>query len=264
MPFLFVDNARFPLFLILVLAAVGGAAIVGLIMAHKRQQALRELAVSKGMKFARHDPFQLPNVFGQTKLCSVGRSRKARNVIFGPCSEGDLRYFDYKYTIRSGKHSHTYRFGACGVQTDCHFKPMIVRREGLFDKVAGFFGFDDVDLDHGEFNRRFYVHCEDKKFAYDVLTQRAMQFFLDRRWLSMEIRWNYILFYRQGTPKVHDVSRLLDDAQTFVKMLPDYFKDDRAMRQQRGPDSRRHQVPSSRREGVRFEGIEPERREKRS
>ena len=252
-------NSHFPIvFVFFVVIAI--VLTLAALASHKRKKALQAFALRKGLAFAGHDPFDLPNVYGQAKLCSTGRSRKATNVIHGDMGDGEVRYFDYRYTTGSGKNRTTHSFGACAFHIDCHLTPLVVRREGLFDKVAGFFGFDDVDLDHGEFNRRFYVGCSDKKFAYDVLSQRAMQFFLDRQWLSMEMCWNYILFYRSGTPKVPEVERLIEDAAAFAEALPNYLTKERAMRPARGSaaSTRGSAGGDAGDGGNTFDGLEPD------
>ena len=46
---------------------------------------------------------------------------------------------------------------------------------------AGAFGFDDIDFESAEFSKRFYVKSPDKRFAYDVVHPRMMEFLLDRK-----------------------------------------------------------------------------------
>ncbi|MCZ6810529.1 MAG: hypothetical protein O7D97_00875, partial [Planctomycetota bacterium] len=55
---------------------------------------------------------------------------------------------------------------------------LLIRREGMFDKLAGAFGFDDIDFESAEFSKRFYVKSPDKRFAYDVIHPRMMEFLL--------------------------------------------------------------------------------------
>jgi hypothetical protein len=45
--------------------------------------------------------------------------------------------------------------------------------------VAGFFGFDDIDFESSEFSSRFIVKSADKRFAYDVIHPRMMEFLLE-------------------------------------------------------------------------------------
>jgi hypothetical protein len=55
---------------------------------------------------------------------------------------------------------------------------LLIRREGIFDKIAGVLGFDDIDFESSEFSRKFCVKSGDKRFAYDVIDPRMMEFLL--------------------------------------------------------------------------------------
>ena len=56
--------------------------------------------------------------------------------------------------------------------------PLLIRPEGIFDKIKSVIGFDDIDFESAEFSRKFYVKSTDKRFAYDVLHPRMMEFLL--------------------------------------------------------------------------------------
>jgi hypothetical protein len=49
----------------------------------------------------------------------------------------------------------------------------------LFDKIAGAFGFDDIDFESEAFSRRFHVKSSDRRFAYDVIHPRMMEFLMN-------------------------------------------------------------------------------------
>ncbi len=247
---------------VLFILAVAVIAIFAAISALKRRKELAELARRKGLLFSPSDCFGLPNLYGQTHLCSQGHSKRARNLIYGAVGDSEVRYFDYKYTVGSGKNSHTYYKSAFAIQTLYRFAPMLVRPEGVFDKVAGFFGFDDIDLDLGEFNRKFFVRSEDKKFAYDILAQRAMQFFLDRGAISMEMRWNYCIFYYNGTLKPALVECLMDDGLKFMNLLPNYLKEERRF-PAASTETQMRRSADKESAPLAFDGIEPKQRRRR-
>ena len=46
------------------------------------------------------------------------------------------------------------------------------------DKIAGALGFHDINFESSEFSRKFHIKCADKKFAYDVIHPRMMEFLL--------------------------------------------------------------------------------------
>ncbi len=255
-----VIHAGHPALILLVLLAAAAIMVIVAIASKKRRQALEQLAAGKGMRFSKHDLFNLPNKYGQTKLCGTGDAQKAKNLIFGDVEGGQIRFFDYRYSTGSGKNRTTHRFGACAVSTNLHFTPLVVRPENVLDKLAGWFGFEDVDLDQGEFNRKFHVGCKDKKYAYDVLSQRVMQFFLDRPGISMEMCWNFCLFYYSGTLSVDKVGPLIDAVSSFAGLLPNYFKTDRAMSAPVASPAPGEKDGKPKRA---FDGIEPQPRRRR-
>jgi hypothetical protein len=56
---------------------------------------------------------------------------------------------------------------------------LLIRSEGVFDRMASALGFDDIHFESADFSNRFVVVSRDKRFAYDVLHPRMMEFLLD-------------------------------------------------------------------------------------
>lgn len=151
-----------------------------------RKQALAELAARHGLAFDPTDDDSHDERYDQFAIFRRGHSRVAKNTLTGavelfgrPCALccGDFRY---KVTSGSGKNRRTttHLFSYVIVHPPWDTPPLLVRPEGLFDKIAGAFGFDDIDFESAEFSRRFYVKSADKRFAYDVLHPRMMEFLL--------------------------------------------------------------------------------------
>ena len=87
---------------------------------------------------------------------------------------------DFRYTVKRGKSHVTYKFSYLILSIPFqHVPDLLIRREGMFDKLAGAIGFDDIDFESLEFSDRFLVKSSDKRFAYDVLHARTMAFLLD-------------------------------------------------------------------------------------
>jgi hypothetical protein len=90
---------------------------------------------------------------------------------------------DYRYTIESGggknKSSKTYRLSYLVVDISTYaFPKLLIRPENFLDKVAGAVGFDDIDFESHEFSKNFYVSSTDKRFAYDLIDPRMMEFLM--------------------------------------------------------------------------------------
>lgn len=172
---------------------------VGAVLAHKankaRQEALAAFARDFGLSFDPSHDSDHDDDYSQFEIFRRGHSRVAMNTMQGtvelfarPCRVrcGDFRY---KVTTSSGKNTRTttYLFSYLIVHPPWNTPPLLVRPEGLFDKIAGAFGFDDIDFESEEFSKRFYVKSTDKRFAYDVLHPRMMEFLLEQRPPALDI-----------------------------------------------------------------------------
>lgn len=216
-----------PLLIVLVGALVVAAIVYSIVAAAKRRQALLAVAQRLGLAFSPGDPYGIPERYGATDVCNSGHSKRASNVISGDLGEGRVCYFDYRYTTGSGKDQTTHHYSVCAFESTYFWRRLFVRPENFLDKAAAMIGFDDIDLDNAEFNSAFFVKCEDKKFAYDILSQKVMEFFIERRGLSLEMLGNLLVFYRSGTLSAAEVEPLIVDAAAFTALLPNYLRTDR-------------------------------------
>lgn len=180
-----VEPAQVAIF-VLIVAVVITAAILAHLAAKKRREELQALADGLGWRF---DPGEDPDHddrFAQFEVFRRGHSRRAYNTLRGEIDVDGRRLraqagdFRYKVTSGSGKNRRTttYRFSYLIVHLPWPTPALLIRPEGLFDKLAGAFGFDDIDFESAEFSRRFYVKSDDKRFAYDVVHPRMMEFLL--------------------------------------------------------------------------------------
>lgn len=159
------------------------------VMAHRAERRRRELfaavAARHGLAYDFESYGNWDDRFRHFECFQQGHSRRAFNILSGrldgdgpPCWLGE---YEYKETHGSGKNRRTvtYRFGFAIIDTGYPMMPdMLIRREHFLDKVAGFLGFDDIDFESVEFSKRYMVKCTDKRFAYDLIDPRMMEFLL--------------------------------------------------------------------------------------
>ena len=171
----------------IVVVAVIAAAYYGHLQREKRRQALLEMATRLGLSFHPGYDTSHDEVYAHFEIFRRGFDRRSYNTMSGalpvlertfPCKLGD---FTYKTREGSGKNRRTvtHRFS----YLICHLPftgvpNVLIRREGMFDKLAGVFGMDDIDFESAEFSRAFHVKSPDKKFAYDLCHQRMIEFLL--------------------------------------------------------------------------------------
>lgn len=176
---------------ILLVVFVIGAIIAGSILAYKAEQkrlaALRAFAASRGWDFEPRRDSTHDDRYGHFAVFSRGDARYAFNTMLGPHMidgrEFRARMGDYRYQVTrsDGKTTTTsvYTFSYLILELPFPSVPEIhVRREGIFDKLAGAMGFDDIDFESSEFSRKFHVQSTDKRFAYDLITPDMMEYIL--------------------------------------------------------------------------------------
>ena len=152
----------------------------------QRRERLAALASKLGFRFDSAPDKDHDDRYAQFEIFRRGHSRVGFNTMYGTVEllggscETILGDFRYRVTSSSGKSSstRTYKFSYMIVHVPWDCPPLLIRPEGVFDKLAGAFGFDDIDFESDEFSRRFYVKSSDKRFAYDVLHPRMMEFLL--------------------------------------------------------------------------------------
>jgi len=196
----------------LVIAAVGGIIYVAWLMEKRRREAMARLASKLGYGFSARDGWGIPGRYEQIDLFRRGHSRRARNVINGERDGSAVKIFDYRYTTGSGKNKSTHSRNVMLVEMpEQRFPELYIRREGFFDKIAAAVGFDDIDFESHEFSRKFYVKSRDKRFAYDVVDARMMEFLLGVGDLNIEMEGADLAFCErrlsvEGIERLHDVA----------------------------------------------------------
>ena len=220
---------------ILIAVAVIAFAIYGWQQAKKRREALAAWAGANGLSFsaARETGFEFsfPD-FRQLRSGEGGRY--AYNIIRGNYRKRDLLAFDYHYETYStddkgNRTTQEYHFSALIAGCEVPLKPLFIRPEGLFDHIAAAFGFEDIQFESAEFSRRYMVKAPDRKWAYDVLHARAIEFLLAQPKFSMQFGdRNQVMFWDGGTWKPEQFELSANTVGAFLDMLPDYVKEDLA------------------------------------
>ena len=173
----------------MVVALVLVAIYLGHQAAKKRCEAMAALAADLGWSFSPEKDTRHDDEYAHFEIFRRGHLRAAFNTLRGhleidgrsfSAKAGDFRY---KITSSNGKTTttRTHRFSYRILHLPFSGLPdLLIRSEGVFDKMAGAFGFDDIDFESAEFSRRFYVKSPDRRFAYDVVSPRMMEFLLRR------------------------------------------------------------------------------------
>ncbi|MBE3133184.1 MAG: hypothetical protein IMZ55_06905 [Acidobacteria bacterium] len=202
--------------------------VYGIIKARERREAMAQLAARLGLQYYADDPWGIPSRYAQFDLFNAGHSRRASNVLAGEIDGRSVLAFDYRYTTGSGKNQTTHQRQAAILQTPIAAAKLQMRPESVLDRVASWVGYDDIDFESDEFSRRYYVKCEDRKFAYDILHARLIDYLLRCGTApAMEMMGPLLLLHDTGQGNVENLNRLLMIGQTVVQMIPDYVLSER-------------------------------------
>jgi hypothetical protein len=214
------------LFFILAAAVIVVLAILGHQQAKKRRMALEAWAASRGLSFDPSNDRQMDDRYPEFKCLRRGGNRYASNVMQGRAAERPVCAFDYHYETNStdSKGNSTtehHHFSAVIVETGLPLKPLLIRKEGFFDKVGEFLGFDDIDFESTEFSRQFYVKSPDRRWAFDVIHQETMEFLLASPRFSLEFQGSDAIAYRDRTFKPEDFEAALAVIEGVLQRLPE-------------------------------------------
>jgi hypothetical protein len=193
-----------------------------------RREALAALAAERGWRFDPAKDYDHDDEYAHFEVFRKGSSRAAYNTLYGSVEIDGRPYRvkmgDFRYTIQHGKSSLTHHRSYLIMHMPFATPNLLIRGEGLFDKLRGALGFDDIDFESEAFSRRFYVMSSDKKFAYDVVHPRMMEWLMAKKVPLIDIeRGRCCLVSDRGKWEPDEFSRWLRRVDEFFQLWPDYL-----------------------------------------
>jgi hypothetical protein len=219
-----------PVLIVLVIIAFAAVAYFFHRLEQQRREALLLWATRKGFDF---DPARrkgLKDRWAGLKILRRGHSQSGKNFITGRWEGRDVTMFDFQFVTGSGKNRQTHRRGLVILAIDHPTIPLQIRRENPFDKVGEFLGMDDIDFESAEFSRKFHVKSSDRKWAYDVIHTRTMDYLLCERFQELEFGFAELCVIKNGRHDAESYEESLRFAKGLLDLIPDYV-----VQQMKGP-----------------------------
>ncbi|MBN1902937.1 hypothetical protein JW926_16560 [Candidatus Sumerlaeota bacterium] len=218
----------FPVIFIPIILLIVGIIILSAYFSAKRRKELMLWAQAKGWSFSPEKDHTFDSRFSAFKLLRQGENRYAHNIIRGIWNERSLIAFDYHYETHSTnskghRQTHHHHFSAVIMESNLPLKPLFIRPEGFFDKITEFFGADDIDFESAEFSRTFFVKADDRRWAYDVLHARTMEFLLQSPRFTIQFDHTHVFAARSGTFKITDFQDALGVIKGILDRFPPYL-----------------------------------------
>ncbi|MFO7608263.1 MAG: hypothetical protein R6X35_03560 [Candidatus Krumholzibacteriia bacterium] len=209
--------------LIAVLVAAGiGLVVLGWRREEKRRRLLLHWARARGLVRREGKVRGWEQRYPGLKVFQRGHSRGATLVFEGQVDGRPTVCLDYRFVTGSGKNRTTHRRAMVIVETGHPLIPLVIRREHVFDKLGEFLGHDDIDFESAEFSRTFHVSSPDRKWAYDVVHTRTMEYLLQAPPLTVAFGFGEVAVSRPGRLQAKDCEAALKMARRLIELIPDY------------------------------------------
>jgi len=206
------------------LIAVFVAVFVGVAwwLSSKRRKEIQAWAEAKGLRFQPTRDRSLDERYSEFTCLRRGHSRYAYNGVAGNWNGRDLLAFDYHYATGAGKNRHDYRFSAIILSSTFPLRPLTIRTETVFDKLTDALGFEDIDFESSEFSREFHVGSPDRRWAFDVVHQRTMEFLLGQPRFALQFGRREVIVWRNRKLSTQMFDAAIKIAEGILVRVPDY------------------------------------------
>lgn len=189
----------------------------------KRRQGCAQFASKYGFVYTPHAP---PGLLAYGfPLLHKGDGRGAENGITGTWKDMPFKAADYWYYTEStdskGNRTKSYsRFSVAVIEIDAWLPDLAVYRENVFTALADKVGLKDIDFESEEFNRAFQVKSKNRKFAFELIDPRMMQWLLScDRSFGFELHGKAVLIYSHRL-RPHELLPLIGSLKEFRDRIP--------------------------------------------
>jgi hypothetical protein len=203
--------------------------VASYLAAKKRRATLAALATARGWSYAPRDDSWVDRFDGAP--FGTGHDRQARNVLVGGYDGRSFAAFDYRYSTtetstdaegHTQTHTQVHPFSVVAIDSGASLPDLSVTPENMLGRLVGRLTGTDIEMESEAFNRAFTVHCDDRKFATDVLHPRMMEYLLqvpDRGWV---LRGGWLLAVRPGQHSVTQLEARLTDLDGILDRVPTF------------------------------------------
>jgi len=202
------------IFVILFAVIIGGVIVLAKRATAARATALRETATRLGWSFREEVPFDKAPNLDRFELFRIGHSKKLRNLMTSPAGDPRAVLFEYAYTTSSGKSQQTFRQTIFYATSDALTLPSFsLRPENFLHRIAGAFGYKDIDLDsRPEFSRMFLLRGDHEAQVRAVFTDPVAEFLEGHGGMCVAGEGHEVLFWRPGrVAKPEDLEPFIAD-----------------------------------------------------
>jgi len=193
----------------------------------RRREALASWALSKKLTFSPDRVNGMKRRFPLFDCLRQGSYGYALNVMEGDYAGRPILAFDCHREMGSrqskGRTQHDqYFFSAVVLFSPVPLKPLLIRSEEQGDKLASVVGSEPINFELAEFNRKFFVKSPDRKWAYDVLHARTIEFLLASPQFKIQLEPRCVIAWRDARFTAPEFEQAAEVAKGILDRLPEY------------------------------------------
>ncbi len=181
----------------------------------ERTEQLRHTAHELGMEFTQQDDYGMIALLRDFHLMGKGNRKEITNLMTytSPMMEDRFHIFDYRYTISTGKSSHTYAQSVMFINSKRLAMPeMLMKPEHFFHRLGTWLGLEqDIDFEeHPQFSENYLLQGEDEARVRRTMNQdEVIRFFtIEKDWCLESVGF-FLIFYKDDhLIQPHEIKRL--------------------------------------------------------
>jgi len=179
-----------------------------------RQAKYQYLCAANSMQYLGEDSFGVKSLLKYFELFK-GKRGKIRNLSQMKLStmEEEIHLFDFKYTINTGKSSHSFDQTVFFVNSKSLRLPEFrMKPESIGNKIAAYFGWEDIDFGtYPAFSDKYHLSGEHEDFIRHTFDDKILKFFSKTSGWTIEAANYYLIFYAHSSLVPENI-------------LPDFFR----------------------------------------
>jgi len=196
----------------------GAALTLGVVLHHRRVEAMRRWASAIGWTYVGSDSSLVRRWRGQP--FGQGHAQRTSDVLVGTFDGARAVSFTYSWTTGSGKNQSTHRAHVVALGLPTALPWVEVTPQGLGARIAKAFGAQDIDFELQEFNDAFRVASGDPRVAHAIIHPRHMERLLAGSRLPWRIEGADVLTWRLGGTDVTTIHPALVALRDVVAAVP--------------------------------------------
>src|ERR1043165_5057768 len=186
------------LFFVFIIALVIGLVIYNNKKEKERTLAMQQVAQQMGWAFAPVAQLTMIPYPPSFNLFNTGHSKGIKNMIYGEINGVKAAVFDYRYTVGSGKNSHTYNQSVLYFETPRLQLPMFtLSPENFMHRFISALGYQDIDFaQRPEFSKRYLLRGQDELAIRQAFNDQLLSFFETYQGTSVDAGNNQLFVFR--------------------------------------------------------------------